>query len=194
MNMAATGMTIGERKDDLIRRYRSAAEDTARLVKASTTGDPTSRMRAVADAVWTHFAHLGAQVGVSWVGFYLPQQTESGVELVLGPSRNKPACSPIGLHGVCGQSFRTKSIRIIRDVRDLGADYVACDPRDRSEIVLPVFLAVPAALQRPDRSTESGCFAVLDLDSHEVGRFTEVDAEGLAGVLKAAGFSVHGPG
>lgn len=190
MNLATTGMTIRERTDDLLRRYRSAAEDTARLVKASPGGDPTSRMRAVADAIWTHLS----QVGVSWVGFYLPQKAENGVELVLGPSRNKPACSPIGLHGVCGQSFRTKSIRIIRDVRDLGEDYVACDPRDRSEIVLPVFLSAPGTSPWLGPGSASDCFAVLDLDSHEVGRFGEVDAEGLAGVLKAAGFSVQAPG
>jgi putative methionine-R-sulfoxide reductase with GAF domain len=96
-------------------------------------------------------------------------------ELVLGPSRNTPACSPIGLHGVCGQSFTRSVVRVIRDVRELGPDYIACDPRDRSEVVLP--------LLGPDGRP----FAVLDVDSHEVGRFTDEDARQFRAILHAAG-------
>jgi putative methionine-R-sulfoxide reductase with GAF domain len=173
------------RSSDLERRYRCAADEAAATIRAfhpDRTGEDLSlRMRAVADAIWTHLN----QAGVSWVGFYLPHTNDGLAELVLGPSRNKPACSPIGFHGVCGQAFRGRVVRIVHDVRDLGSDYVACDPRDRSEIVLPVFR--PAAGGRP-----ATLVGVLDLDSHEVGRFAEIDARGLTLVLESAGFSVSG--
>ncbi|MDZ4831778.1 MAG: GAF domain-containing protein [Phycisphaerae bacterium] len=155
------------------REYDAAARDAARRASVLDASDITARMRATVDALWTHLSPSG----VSWVGFYLPARDQNGqLELILGPSRDKPACSPIGLHGVCGQSLVGRCVRIIRDVADLGGAYVACDPRDRSEIVIPV-------------EQDGACVAVLDLDSHEVGRFGEADEVGLRQVLRAAGLS-----
>lgn len=81
------------------------------------------RMQRVADALWD--AH--AEHGVSWVGFYHApgQRTEDGRtvgedEMLLGPARNKPACSPIGLHGACGRSYREGVTLIVHDVAALG--------------------------------------------------------------------------
>jgi putative methionine-R-sulfoxide reductase with GAF domain len=164
---------------DLARRYAAAADDAAATVRGSGGGDLEFRMRAVVDALWTHL-HAA---GISWVGFYLPHPHPSDPQaLVLGPSRNTPACSPIGLHGVCGQAFTGRQVIIIRDVRDLGEAYIACDPRDRSEVVLPLL-----------RTTSGGqvCIAVLDVDSHEVRRFGPADVEGLRAVLEAAGIPAH---
>jgi putative methionine-R-sulfoxide reductase with GAF domain len=127
-------------------------------------------MQVVVDLLWDALADSG----VSWVGFYLPDGDDA---LVLGPRRDKPACSPIGLHGACGQAFTQRRIMVVRDVADLGDGYIACDPRDRSEVVVPLF-------------DEAGaCWAVLDLDSHDVGAFDESDAEGLVAVLAAAGLT-----
>ena len=65
----------------------------------------------------------------------------------------------------------------MRNVAELGEGYIACDPLDRSEVVLPLF-------------DESGaCWGVLDLDSHEVGAFDNTDVEGLQKVLLAAGLT-----
>ena len=126
----------------------------------------------VVDALWNHLH----ESGVSWVGFYVDVPGEpDDRRLVLGPCRDKPACSPIGLHGVCGQALRSRQTRIIRDVRDLGGDYIACDPRDRSEIVVPL-------IDEVDR-----CWGVLDVDSHEFGAFDAPDEAGLRRVLAAAG-------
>lgn len=159
------------------RAYDDAAREAAAAVQSlDAGGDAAARMRAVADAIWRHCA----RTGVSWVGFYLPQAgADGGTELVLGPSRDAPACSPIGLHGVCGQAFRGGTVRVVEDVRDLGSNYVACDPRDRSELVIPLF----------DAPTGDGrsCIGVLDLDSHEVGRFSRADVAGVASVVAAAG-------
>ena len=134
----------------------------------SAVGGREQRMRAVVDALWEGL--MGT--GVSWVGFYLPEGAD---QLVLGPRRDKPACSPIGLHGVCGAAYRTGRPQIVADVKALGENYVACDPRDRSEVVVPLLDAA------------GKCTAVLDLDSHEVGSFDESDVEGLKAVLRAAG-------
>lgn len=129
-------------------------------------------MIAVADALWDGLR----DTGVTWVGFYVDRPGEpDDRRLVLGPHRDKPACSPLGLHGVCGQAVRFRRSRIIDDCSALGEDYIACDPRDRSEICLPML-------------DESGvCWGVLDLDSYEVAAFGEADEQGLRQVLAAAG-------
>jgi putative methionine-R-sulfoxide reductase with GAF domain len=131
----------------------------------------TQRMRILADLIWQHYHDQG----VSWVGFYIDHPDEpDDRRLVLGPHRDKPACSPIGLHGACGQALVSKQIMIVRDVRELGPNYIACDPRDRSEIVVPLI-------------DETGrCWAVLDVDSWDVDMFDESDSRGLRDVLVSA--------
>ncbi len=134
-------------------------------------GSREQRMQAVADALWKALRERG----VSWVGFYLDHPAApDDVRLVLGPHRDKPACSPIGLHGVCGQTLRFRTARIVDDVRDLGEDYIACDPLDRSEITVPMI----------DSLDE--CWGVLDLDSQDIGAFGPADEVGLRRVLQAA--------
>ena len=135
-------------------------------------GSREERMRAVVDALWEAFG--GTRGGVSWVGFYLAPRGRESAELVLGPHRDKPACSPIGLHGACGQALRTGPL-VVADVRALGEAYIACDPRDLSEAVAPV------------GPGDGEPWGVLDLDSHQVAAFGEADVAGLAAVVRAAG-------
>lgn len=131
------------------------------------------RMRIVVDVLWDALRDHGA----SWVGFYLDQPGQPDAErLILGPRRDKPACSPIGLHGACGKALLSRQVLIVRDVAELGANYIACDPRDRSEIVIPLI-------------DDGNAWGVLDVDSWEAAAFDERDAEGLAEVLRAAGLS-----
>lgn len=128
-------------------------------------------MQNVVDALWEKL-HA---TGVSWLGFYLDQPREpADRRLVLGPCRDKPACSPIGLHGVCGTALLERRICIVRDVRELGNKYIPCDPRDCSEIVVPLI------------DGAGKCWAVLDLDSHATASFDERDGLGLQRVLRAA--------
>ncbi len=145
-------------------------EAVARTLSASGSRD--ERMSAVVDALWNGLRDSG----VTWVGFYVDRPSEpDDSRLVLGPCQDKPACSPLGLHGVCGQVVRFRQSRIVDDCSSLGEDYIACDPRDRSEICVPLL-------------EDSGvCWGVLDLDSHEVGAFGESDEQGLRRVLAAAG-------
>jgi len=128
-------------------------------------------MRAVVDGIWDAFSGSG----VSWVGFYVH---EGGEELILDYRRDKPACSPIGMHGACGQSFRDAKPLLVHDVKDLGDNYVACDPRDQSEVVIPCLDA------------SGRCWGVLDLDSFDIGAFDEHDVDGLTRLLKKAGLTV----
>ncbi|MCE9583181.1 MAG: GAF domain-containing protein [Planctomycetes bacterium] len=122
------------------------------------------RMKIVSDEIWNEF---GEHRPVSWVGFYFLEKDE----MTLGPRRNKPACSPIGLHGACGTAARTGKTLIVRDVKDLGDSYIACDPRDRSEIVVPV------------RDSSGQVVGVLDVDSHAVGAFGEADRQALEKIV-----------
>jgi putative methionine-R-sulfoxide reductase with GAF domain len=131
-----------------------------------------ARMQAFVALVWPAMA----AAGTSWVGFYVedPGAPEDR-GLLLAAREPKPACSPIGLHGACGQCFRAGRPLVVRDVADLGAGYVACDPRDRSELVLPC------------RSPGGRTWGVLDADSHAIGNFDVADAVELAALLRAAG-------
>ena len=137
--------------------------DYDRLIKGLPEQAGESReelMRSFVDAAWAAFSALG----VSWIGFYA-KGDEEGV-MVLVACRDKPACSPIGLHGACGRSWSTKRILVVTDVAHLGAGYIACDPRDRSEVVVPLFNA------------DGSCWGVLDVDSFDVNAFNAEDARG----------------
>ena len=140
--------------DELVHRYTRAAAAIGAAIPPAALGE--ERMQIIVDALWEEF---GEHRPVSWVGFYLLGDGE----MTLGPRRDKPACSPIGLHGACGVAALTGQTVIVRDVRELGANYIACDPRDLSEIVVPV------------RARDGRVTGVLDLDSYSVGSFGEAD-------------------
>jgi putative methionine-R-sulfoxide reductase with GAF domain len=139
-------------------------------------------MRGAADALWEALH----PTGVSWVGFYIfdpgcvvhaDGRREDG--MILGARRDKPACSPIGLHGACGRCYLSRRSLVVTDVARLGAGYIACDPRDRSEVVVPLF--------EPDGTA----WGVLDADSYDPGAFDKADADSLLAIMKGAGLSRH---
>jgi len=157
-----------------------SARPYARLLESFPT-DPhllpahlrEDHMRQVADAAWEALSNSG----VSWIGFYT--KTPYRDEMVLGARRDKPACSPIGLHGMCGRSWYERKPIIVRDVATLGAAYIACDPKDRSEIVIPLI------------ESDGTCYGVLDADSYEVGAFELGDVIGLTTLVEHAGLSLR---
>ncbi|MEO1130625.1 MAG: GAF domain-containing protein [Planctomycetota bacterium] len=145
-------------------------------------------MRALADALWDAFhTRADGDAGYSWVGFYFgpglsfDDARAGDDEMILGPRRDKPACSPIGLHGACGRSFLEQRALVVTDVKHLGESYVACDPRDQSEVVVPLF------------DEDGTCFAVLDVDAFDVGAFTEHDATELIALLQRTGLTGSSP-
>ena len=132
------------------------------------------RMEAFVQLWWDTCAPLGT----SWAGFYVDVAGEpDDRRLALAARRPKPACSPIGMHGACGQGLRGARSLVVHDVADLGAGYVACDPRDRSELVVPCLAA------------DGSAWGVFDVDSHAVGAFGVPDALACERLLAVAGLS-----
>ncbi|RTZ16894.1 GAF domain-containing protein [Vibrio aquaticus] len=99
---------------------------------------------------------------LNWVGFYLMKEGE----LVLGPFQGKPACVriPVG-KGVCGTAVAENQVQRVHDVHEFEG-HIACDAASNSEIVIPF-------------SINGEIAGVLDIDSPNVGRFSEIDQEGL---------------
>ena len=101
----------------------------------------------------------------SWTGFYLA----AGDELHVGPYQGPVACQVLRETGVCITCLRTAQPIVVPDVHAFPG-HVACDPRSRSEIAVPVLSA--------DRVV-----AVLDVDSHLPAQFSEADVAPLARIL-----------
>ncbi|MDN3697745.1 GAF domain-containing protein [Vibrio cortegadensis] len=103
---------------------------------------------------------------LNWVGFYLMKQDE----LVLGPFQGLPACVriPVG-RGVCGTAAATNTVQRIYDVHEFEG-HIACDAASNSEIVIPFSINGKVA-------------GVLDIDSPNIGRFSEVDEAGLTKLM-----------
>jgi len=127
---------------------------------------PDRMMREVTDVLWDAFA--GSPY--SWCGFYL--LANDGQSLVLGPHRDQPAGTPLPMHGVCGRAVAGGKAIVVPDVQALGEAYIACDPRTRSEIALPVF----------DKTGK--VWAVFDVDSAAPAAFDEMDQRWLEKLLK----------
>lgn len=103
---------------------------------------------------------------INWVGFYL---MEDG-ELVLGPFQGLPACVRIQLgKGVCGTAVVKKESIIVPDVHAFPG-HIVCDAASRSEIVVPII-------------KEGTVLGVLDIDSPELDRFSDIDRVGLEQVI-----------
>ena len=105
--------------------------------------------------------------GINWVGFY--KMTEGA--LVLGPFQGKPAGIriPVG-RGVCGTAVAEDKIQLVYDVHQFPG-HIACDSASNSEIVLPIHV-------------KGQIWGVLDIDSPNIGRFTEADRDGLRKVVE----------
>lgn len=143
------------------------------LAKIAAGASHDERMRLFCDAAWNCFGNdqLGTGRNISWIGFYVISNDTS--EMLLTHRRNKPACSPIGLQGACGQSWAAAQTLVVTDVAHLGKGYIACDPRDKAELVIPVLEA------------DGTCIGVLDADSYDSHAFTEHDAREFHAALVA---------
>ena len=148
-------------------------EGIEREIRGALTAGATrgERKRTVVDLLWSHLN--GA--GVAWLGFY--DIAEAGDSMLLTVCRPRPACSPIGLHGVCGKAWKERAPQIVDDVHALGASHIVCDPSNLSEVVVPCLDA------------DGSCWGVLDLDSRALASFTEADVRGLRRILRAAGLT-----
>lgn len=146
------------------------------LAERTTVEGRASAMSRLCDLVWDCFGQAaGPRPSYSWIGFY--EKTAGHDEMILAARRDKPACSPIGLHGICGRCWSERRPILVDDVSTLGASYIACDPKDRSEVVIPLF------------DVSGACWGVLDGDSHETAAFDLPDVIGLARLAEAFGLT-----
>lgn len=104
---------------------------------------------------------------LNWAGFYLLRDKE----LVLGPFQGLPACTRLADEGVCVSAWKNKKIMRIENVHDFKG-HVACDSESNSELVLPIKI-------------KGEVIGVLDLDSPNIGRFTELEEEKFRELVKA---------
>jgi len=104
-------------------------------------------------------ALINALIGrINWCGFYLVKNNS----LVLGPFQGMPACTIIEIgKGVCGTAALKRETLLIEDVHKF-KDHIACDAASNSEIVVPIV-------------KDDKLIGVLDLDSDEFNRFTELE-------------------
>lgn len=138
--------------------------------------------RDVVRTLWDAFrTRADGDLGYSWVGFYHGPGTSNGDatarhdEMLLGAREPGPACSPISLVGACGRCYQSAQPLVVHDVAALGDGYIACNPRDRSEVVVPYF---------DDAGRVGG---VLDVDGFDVGAFSATDAIELVAFLRRIG-------
>ena len=134
--------------------YSTLCRDLVALVDG--VPHPIANLANAAALLWQELEDL------NWAGFYLSE----GDRLVLGPFQGKPACIEIPYgKGVCGTAAEKQEAVVVEDVHEFPG-HIACDEASRAEIVIPM--------------TRNGVvFAVLDLDSPTVGRFTQADRAGL---------------
>ena len=156
--MAETTLDLRDRP-----KSRAYAELAAHVTSVlDDIGDPIVAMATIAALVHHGFGHL-------WSGFY--RVVEPGRLLRVGPYQGALGCLEIAFgRGVCGTAAAERSTIVVADVSTFPG-HIVCDPRARSEIVVPVF--------GPDDSL----IAVFDIDASHPGAFGDADAEGLARVL-----------
>jgi putative methionine-R-sulfoxide reductase with GAF domain len=168
-----TGSTTGVAVPKFARDYAPLLTIAAR--EASSLRTREARMQRCCDLLWDAFS--GA--GLSWIGFYA--KVPGAEEMVLEVRRDKPACSPIGLHGCCGRGWKERRPILVDDVATLGPNYIACDPRDKAELVLPML------------DSDGTCWGVLDADSHDTFAFGEADRAGMSALCETLGLTAKIP-
>ena len=129
---------------------------------ALTDGIPyeTANLANAAALLWQQLPEI------NWAGFY---KMEDG-QLVLGPFQGKPACIliPVG-RGVCGTAVAEDKTQLVYNVHEFPG-HIACDCASNSEIVVPIHVG-------------GRIWGVLDIDSPNIGRFTEEDQAGLEKIV-----------
>lgn len=136
--------------------YRQLREMQALLLEGSD--DPIAAMATTSALLHHAFGHL-------WTGFY--RVVDPDRLLRVGPYQGSLGCLDITFgRGVCGTSAAERRTVVVPDVHAFPG-HITCDPRSRSEIVVPVFDPTGALI------------AVLDIDSSVPDAFGEADVKGL---------------
>jgi L-methionine (R)-S-oxide reductase len=148
--------TIDLRGTPLVEAYSELEAQTRAVLEG--IDDPIAGMATISALIHNAFGHL-------WTGFY--RVVEEDRLLRVGPYQGTVGCLEIEFgRGVCGTAAATRKTQIVEDVMTFPG-HITCDARSRSEIVVPVF------------SSEENLIAVLDIDSEQVGTFSDQDRIGL---------------
>ncbi len=148
-------------------RAHRRADAYAQLLQMQTllldgTNDAIAAMATTCALLHHAFGHL-------WTGFY--RVVEPDTLLRVGPYQGSLGCLDITFgRGVCGTAAAERRTIIVEDVHAFPG-HITCDPRSRSEIVVPVFGATGALL------------AVLDIDSAAPSAFGDADRHGLEALV-----------
>ncbi len=138
-----------DRKSD---RYKRIFEQVVPLM--GKTGDPTARMATIAALLHHKIPYY------FWTGFYLLREGNLIVHTYQGPL----ACQVLPLHtGVCWAGIDRNETVIVPDTHQFPG-HIACDPRSRSEIVVPL------------KDSTGQVVGVLDIDSRTPDSFDTTDA------------------
>ncbi len=124
--------------------------------------DDVAGMATLASLLHQAFGHL-------WTGFY---RVVGPGKLLVGPYQGSLGCLEIAFsRGVCGTAAADRRTVIVPDVQRFPG-HITCDPRSKSEIVVPVF------------SRDGSLVAVLDIDSERHAAFDQEDAGGLERIVR----------
>lgn len=143
--------------------YEECYRDIAAIWRdeGGATLDDISLMATINSVLANRFEHF------FWTGFY----RVCGDRLIVGPYIGTLGCLQIEIgRGVCGTAAQKRATVIVPDVHQFPG-HIACDPRSKSEIVVPVF------------GPEHELIAVLDVDSDQLNSFDAVDQQGLERIV-----------
>ncbi|MEO7521940.1 MAG: GAF domain-containing protein [Gemmatimonas sp.] len=136
------------------------------------SNDPIAAMATTSTLLHHAFGHL-------WTGFY--RVVEPGDRLIVGPYQGSLGCLEIMFgRGVCGTAAAERRTVVVADVHDFPG-HITCDPRSRSEIVVPVF------------DTRGALIAVLDIDSSVPAAFGDIDRAGIESLVACFARSPYVP-
>ncbi len=125
------------------------------------TLDDIALMATISSILANRFEHF------YWTGFY----RVCGKRLVVGPYMGTVGCLQIDFgRGVCGTAAEKRETVIVPDVNEFPG-HIACDPKSKSEIVVPVF------------GPEGELIAVLDVDADVLDAFDDEDQRGLERIV-----------
>ena len=140
--------------------YRELDTQLSSVLEGIT--DEIAAMATLSALVHNAFGHL-------WTGFYRAVETTL---LRVGPYQGTLGCLEIEFgKGVCGTAAAERRTIIVPDVNAFPG-HITCDPRSRSEIVVPVL------------DTSNLLIAVLDVDSIRPEAFDEEDRVGLERLVR----------
>ncbi|MEP6509643.1 MAG: GAF domain-containing protein [Gemmatimonadales bacterium] len=149
MTIDLRGMPLTEAYHELNNQVRAVLEGI---------DDEIAAMATISALIHNAFGHL-------WTGFY--RVVEPNRLLRVGPYQGTLGCLEIDFgRGVCGTAAQTGETQLVEDVMSFPG-HITCDARSRSEIVVPVF------------NRDDNLIAVLDIDSDQVGAFSDEDRVGL---------------